>query len=1137
MFDGLKSSRLRAALCGAALAALALPQTAAAAPAPTHDQIMETCREAAKPQMLVCMQGRKGSGDRESNLAACRASVGAALVRACVTREEQRLAVGNAAPEAPKEQPAAPSNGAAPVAAAFVPPPRTIADITAILDGEKPDEATIARRQADADLAPPSNKSPTQLSQFYYDRGTTRALLGRNQDALADAQKALEVGKGAIPFRQAWRIRQFMALQYRALGDPKQGVAVLEAMVRDAGQGNHGSAINAGRNLVQALIPMGDVDQAEAYARRVTALAQEARGSPNPSWRAAYRVYGNSFEADADAARGSVLQARGQYPEAEAAFRRAESFRRASLQDLSKYDFPPPPEQIYMSADGERLAVANVEAKQGRLSEAEADARKALLGILGHQGKYNPESPRYIIGLAGILVEQGRYGEAEKLARSALEVERTLGIADAAPMTVGILAQLGNILMLQRKDADAASVYAELDKAVAQWEPRRRAEFELNGSRIMALYAAGQLDAGIAAAQELVKRQVARTGENHFDAAAAHGTLAIGYARAGREADAIREFKAAIPVMMAAARENADDDDTTLVAARSQHLQRIVESYIGLLARDPAKTNEVAAETFGLADAVRGHSVQQALEASSARLTAADPALAELVRTEQDLGKQINAELGTLNNALALPAGERDEQSIAAVNAALAKLRGERDKARQDINRRFPSYADLVDPKPPSVEQIKATLRPGEALLSFYFGQNASFVWAVPKDGAVAFAPVKLKAIELEAKVRRLRAALEPEATTLAEIPPFDLALAYELYAALLEPVENGWRKEKSLIVVTNGALGLLPLSLLPTAPVELKNEGPNEGPMFAGYRSVPWLARTHAVTMVPSAAALRTLRALPPGKATRDKLIGFGDPVFSKEQAEARAPIALADAGTAAAATPATRGLPLKRRSSPRLEGVNSAELAMLPPLPDTAEELRAIAAALGADPAKSLNLGKDANVQRVKSLDLSNFKVVAFATHGLVPGELDGLTQPALALSAPEVSGGEGDGLLTMGEILALKLDADWVVLSACNTAAGAGEGAEAASGLGRAFFYAGTRAILVTNWSVDSASARTLVSDIFRRQTADPTLSRSEALRQAMMSLLDGPGVLDSAGKPLYTYGHPLFWAPYSIIGDSG
>ena len=125
------------------------------------------------------------------------------------------------------------------------------------------------------------------------------------------------------------------------------------------------------------------------------------------------------------------------------------------------------------------------------------------------------------------------------------------------------------------------------------------------------------------------------------------------------------------------------------------------------------------------------------------------------------------------------------------------------------------------------------------------------------------------------------------------------------------------------------------------------------------------------------------------------------------------------------------------------------------------------------------------------MKKAVLSKFRIIVFATHGLVPGDLDGLTQPALALSAPRLRT-QGDGLLTMEEILALKLDADWVVLSACNTGAGAGAGAEAASGLGRAFFYAGTRAILVTNWSVHSASARELVTDLFRRQAADARLA---------------------------------------------
>jgi CHAT domain-containing protein len=108
---------------------------------------------------------------------------------------------------------------------------------------------------------------------------------------------------------------------------------------------------------------------------------------------------------------------------------------------------------------------------------------------------------------------------------------------------------------------------------------------------------------------------------------------------------------------------------------------------------------------------------------------------------------------------------------------------------------------------------------------------------------------------------------------------------------------------------------------------------------------------------------------------------------------------------------------------------------------------------------------------------------------------------------------------------------------VLSACNTAAGAGAGAEAASGLGRAFFYAGTRALLVTNWSVHSQSARELVTDLFKRQATDPKLTRGEALRQAMMALADGPGYLGSDGKTEFAYAHPLFWAPYSIIGDGG
>ena len=292
-----------------------------------------------------------------------------------------------------------------------------------------------------------------------------------------------------------------------------------------------------------------------------------------------------------------IFEARGQYAEAEAAYRRAEAFRRASLNDLSRWQFPVPRELLLLNADGHRLAIARNEAKQGRLSAAEADARRALLEILEQQGKFNPVtrgsssgSPAFWSNRVGI--RKPRNWRARRLTCSARLASAT------GSESASILSNLGNILVLQRRTKEAATVYAELDAAVAEWTPQRRAVFELNGSRIAALYASGQIEAGIAAAEELVKREAVRTGVNSFDTAAARGTLAVGYARAGRDADATRAFKTAIPIMLTAVRENVEDDDPTVVAARSVRLQRIVEAYIGVLARSTDTSNEVAVETL-----------------------------------------------------------------------------------------------------------------------------------------------------------------------------------------------------------------------------------------------------------------------------------------------------------------------------------------------------------------------------------------------------------------------------------------------------------------------------------------------------------------------------------------------------------
>ena len=199
--------------------------------------------------------------------------------------------------------------------------------------------------------------------------------------------------------------------------------------------------------------------------------------------------------------------------------------------------------------------------------------------------------------------------------------------------------------------------------------------------------------------------------------------------------------------------------------------------------------------------------------------------------------------------------------------------------------------------------------------------------------------------------------------------------------------------------------------------------------------------------------------------------------------------------------------------------------------PLPDTSEEVREIAKILRADEAKDVNLGQRASEQLVKSSDLSQYRVVMFATHGLVAGELPELSQPALALSNPNLTNEKDDGLLTLAEILELKLRADWVVLSACNTASSDGQASEAVSGLGRAFFFAGAKALLVSHWPVETVSAKLLTTELFKRQTADAKLTRSQALRAASLAVMQ-----QSAGNS-YSYAHPMFWAPFVVVGDGG
>ena len=212
-------------------------------------------------------------------------------------------------------------------------------------------------------------------------------------------------------------------------------------------------------------------------------------------------------------------------------------------------------------------------------------------------------------------------------------------------------------------------------------------------------------------------------------------------------------------------------------------------------------------------------------------------------------------------------------------------------------------------------------------------------------------------------------------------------------------------------------------------------------------------------------------------------------------------------------------------------------AEVRSLCPLPDTAFELRCVAKSLGV-PESEIRLGEAASENDIKRLsesgELANYRVVHFATHGLLAGDIETMAsrrgEPALVMTPPATpEDAEDDGLLTASEVAQLKLNADWVILSACNTAAGDKLGAEALSGLARAFFYAGARTLLVSHWPVYSDAAVLLLDSTFAELRAHPEIGRSEAFRRAMIALIDDPAQDDNP--------HPSVWAPFSVIGEGG
>jgi CHAT domain-containing protein len=822
--------------------------------------------------------------------------------------------------------------------------------------------------------------------------------------------------------------------------------------------------------------------------------------------------------------KGYVLEAQGRFAEAEEQWR-------ITLKLLSSIKKDYLLEYIVF-----RTWLADNLREQNRLIEAELEGRRALKIAIGSIGKASLATVYTIGHLGETLQKQGRLQEAEKLINHGLRIMENSDLSKDSYLMGEIRMKYGNVLADQQRFFEAMKVYDLAREDMVINEQLYNKLFARNPNLMLSLLMSGRNEEAMQYISSVHEIYVKNFGAKHYRTAEILGLRGINHTRMTKLKQAIKDFSESIPILLAANISTEGDFSS------KQRFEIIVEKYVDLLAQihgtplEEALGNSSSAEAFKLVDAIRGYMVKSAMGASGARLAVLEPELSDLIRKEQDTQQQIRALQLMLTETLATPKEHQDAKTIKKMAQKIKPLSQARAALLEEIKRRFPKYSDFTNPQPATPILAQANLRPGEALISIYTSKNYTYVWALPHKGKMEFSIVKLDKNTIAKIIARLRTALDPGPKMLGDIPEFDLSLAHELYLNLLKPVEGGWTHASDLIIVAPGLLGQLPFSVLPISSVKL---GKQENELFSNYRQVQWLIRKVSITRLPSVSSLITLRKLPEADPGRKVFAGFGDPFFNKDQlvraekekSTQKALLAKLDEKLK------VRGIRITRTGNLDSDTIVSIRLESLNRLPDTADEIKGIAEALNANPANDIFLGKNASEHKVKTMDLSDRRIIAFATHALLPGDLDGLGQPALAFSSPTITGSNEDGLLTVEEILQIRLNADWVILSACNTGAAHGVAAEAYSGLGRAFFYAGTRAILVSMWPVETTSAQKLINGLFRYQKKDNRFARARAIRNSMLDLIDDPGLKEHvSGKIISSYAHPLFWAPFIIVGEN-
>ncbi|WP_218667920.1 CHAT domain-containing protein [Sphingopyxis sp. KK2] len=622
-----------------------------------------------------------------------------------------------------------------------------------------------------------------------------------------------------------------------------------------------------------------------------------------------------------------------------------------------------------------------------------------------------------------------------------------------------------------------------------------------------ALVAEGRVEEGAAILDEAIPA-VARTwdltDDRRIDAHVARGAAILARDPAAGET-AAADYRQA--VAGATARVEATQTTEGLVLAVRRY-RPAFEGFLGALSPDTASST-ARADAFAAAQWSSIGETAATLAKVAAQTSRSSGPVAEKERFRQEVRDSVAALNRDIAQWLSVPGGDDQELLRKFYLRDVDAVMG--DMSTEEIAAIDPAYDGLVKPRPLAADRVQALLGKGEALLFFLPDARGTSVFALTQRG-FTWHRSALTRDALARDVDTLRAQLKRDIKErwVGSVDNFDEALAYRLYRELIAPIEPALGGATRLMTVTPGPLSGLPLTLLVTAPVPPEGE-----PAF--------LIDRYEVTTLPSVSSLFSIRCLLHAQAERPAACGDG-PARARD---ASAPTLFA------AGAPALKGFPGADRGVVEYSeifdrGVASpARILEMSYLPGAQREIDGVRALFPGDTATALT-GPAATEAVIKtSPNLKKARYVLFSTHGLLASEtgLDG--EPGLVFTPP-AEGAQSeldDGLLTASEAAQLKLAADIVILSACNTASSAkGGDAEGLSGLAQSFFYAGAGALLVSHWPLDDASGAAIVTRLFAAIEQKPGAS-SSAFHNAVLALRRDPEA--SA---------PAFWAPLVYVGTT-